>query len=928
MPHQTLKLIPGVDQNRTPTLNEAAISTTNLVRFVPDKQGQIALIQKLGGWTKYFSNTVGSIVRALWAWEDTNANTYLGLGQEGTGVDGNGLSVIYNGSRAVITPRTDTFNYLLPTASPIVIPVISASESSGIATIVFDGDYIFHTGETVTLSGFTPGAYNGTQTILATPAPTRSSFCFNITSGTGNATVVGTLSYSSQNGIITRAGDSSVDVNAYGSNVTNYDTVYIKTQIAVDGLVLFGTYNCTFLSGDQFRITSIDATGSPLPATSTVVSPGGGAVPTYTLTNTQSQIIVTLANHGYLVGDTFPAVVSTIAGGVTIYGNYNVASVVSTSQFTIIAGYTASTAPTITATWSGGVARVVYSGDYVFNLGDTVVVSGVSPSGYNTASTGSTVVDAADQVLVTNAVWSSGTATLTFSGDRTFQVGETIYVASVSPSGYNGTYTVTAKTDTTVSYALASNPGTFVSIGLIRGYVAYAVAVNPGAYTADGTVFSLVARMNGGEAKYEFYRTPAPLPLGVGYGIGGYGAGGYGTGVIPPATVQGTPITTIDWTLDNWGSIFMACPINGEIYTWAPGTGAVVASVISGAPTVNDGMFVAMPQRQVVAWGSTYSGIQDPLLVRWSDVNDYTQWISSITNQAGSYRIPRGSKIVGAIQGPQQGLLWTDIALWAMQYVGPPYVYQFNEIGTGCGMIARKGAASMNGVVYWMGQSQFFKLSGSGVEIIKCPVWDVIFQDLDRNYLYKIRAAANSRFGEIAWYYPTTNSNGEITKYVKYNVYLDQWDFGTLTRTAWINESVLGAPIGAGISSGSNYVYQHETSPDADGLPMASTFQTGYFAMQEGEMKVFVDQVWPDMKWGYYGGDQTAHVLMTFYVADYPTDTPRVYGPYTLTNTTQYITPRFRGRLMAINLQSSPTEVGTFWRIGGIRYRVEQDGKF
>ena len=928
MPHQTLKLIPGVDQNRTPTLNEAAISTTNLVRFIPDKQGQIALVQKLGGWTKYFSNTVGSIVRALWAWEDTNANTYLGLGQEGTGIDGNGLSVIFDGARQVITPRTDTFNYLLPSASPITFTIISATETSGVATVIFDGDYFFHTGEIVTLSGMTPAAYNGAQTVLATPAPTRSSFSFNIASGTGNATVVGSFTYASQNGIITRAGDSTVDINAYGSNVTDYDTVYIKTQVAVDGLVLFGTYPCTFLSGDQFRITSVDATGTALPATSTVVSPGGGAVPTYTMTDTQSQIIVTLANHGYEVGDTYSAVVATMAGGVEVYGNYNVASVISTSQFAVIAGTTASTAPTTAATWSGGIARVIYGGEYVFNLGDTVVIAGVSPVGYNTTSTGSAVIEAGDQVTVTNAVWSAGTATLTFIGDRDFQIGETIYVTNVVPSGYRGTYTVTGSTATTVSYAIASDPGTFSSSGFISGYVAYAVAVNPGAYATAGTVFNLVARMNGGEVQYEFYRTPAPLPLGVGYGVGGYGAGGYGTGVIPPSTVQGTPITVLDWSLDNWGSIFMSCPVGGAIYEWAPGTGAVVASIISGAPTVNDGIFVAMPQRQVIAWGSTYSGIQDPLLVRWSDVNDYSQWTATLTNQAGSYRIPRGSKIIGALQGPQQGLLWSDLAVWAMQYVGPPYVYQFNEIGTGCGLIARKAAATMNGVVYWMGQSQFYKLAGSGVEIIKCPVWDVIFQDLDRNSLYKIRAAANSRFGEVAWYYPTTTSGGEVEKYVKYNIYLDQWDFGTLTRTAWINESVLGAPIGAGIASSSYFIYQHETSPDADGLPMNSSFQTGYFAMQEGEMKVFVDQVWPDMKWGYYGGDQNAHVLMTFYVADYPTDTPRTYGPYTLTNTTQYITPRFRGRLMSIGLTSSLSETGTFWRLGGIRYRIEQDGKF
>jgi hypothetical protein len=263
--------------------------------------------------------------------------------------------------------------------------------------------------------------------------------------------------------------------------------------------------------------------------------------------------------------------------------------------------------------------------------------------------------------------------------------------------------------------------------------------------------------------------------------------------------------------------MLLACPLNGPIYEWSPSTNSAVATIITNAPPVNSGMFVAMPQRQVIAWGSTYNGIQDLLQIRWCDVDNYNSWTLSPTNQAGGYRIPKGSRIVQGIQGPQQGLIWTDLGVWAMQFVGLPYVYQFNEIGTGCGLIGRKAAASMNGVVYWMGQSQFFKLSGSGVEPIMCPVWDVIFQDLDTTNLDKIRVAPNSRFGEISWYYPTKSNGGEINAYVKYNIVLNQWDYGSLSRTAWINESVFGPPIGAGVLPGStnNFIVQHETSTDA-----------------------------------------------------------------------------------------------------------------
>ena len=152
-------------------------------------------------------------------------------------------------------------------------------------------------------------------------------------------------------------------------------------------------------------------------------------------------------------------------------------------------------------------------------------------------------------------------------------------------------------------------------------------------------------------------------------------AEGYGTGTVVTA-IPGAGIDAIDWTLDNWGQVLLACPDRAmavgktpfqPIYQWTPG--ASKATVITSAPPVNDGIFVAMPERQIIAWGSTQTGIQDPLLINWCDVGNYNQWIPLVTNQAGSFRIPKGSRIVGCIQGPQQGYQ-ADIDLWAMQY-GP-----------------------------------------------------------------------------------------------------------------------------------------------------------------------------------------------------------------------------------------------------------------
>lgn len=437
--------------------------------------------------------------------------------------------------------------------------------------------------------------------------------------------------------------------------------------------------------------------------------------------------------------------------------------------------------------------------------------------------------------------------------------------------------------------------------------------------------------MNGGLARFIYSFGQGVLPSGTGYGIGPYGGGGYGTGTaVTPSS--GPAIDADDWTLDNFGEILIACPDRDQpfqstpfqpIYQWDEG--AAQATIITNAPPVNDGIFVAMPQRQIVAWGSTQTGIPDPLLITWCDIGNFNQWIPTVTNQAGSYRIARGSKIVGCAQGPQQAIVWTDIDVWSMQYIGQPFVYSFNEIGTGCGLIARKAAASINGIYYWMGSSfQFYTLSGYGVQPLPCSVWDVVFQNLDTNNLQKIRVAVNSRFGEIQWFYPSiTGGTGEVDSYVKYNVYLNVWDVGALGRSAWVDQSVLGPPIGADPTT--LLLQQHEISNDADGVAMQPFFQSGFYAVAEGDVKAFVDWIWPDFKWGQVSQAQSATLQISFLVADYPGDTPQVFGPYSVTQATEYFYTRFRARLMAVKIASS--DLGSFWRIGAIRYRFAPDGK-
>jgi hypothetical protein len=839
MPHTTLKLHPGVDQNRTLALNEAAISTTQLVRFVPDKQG-LGLVQKLGGWQKFPNSTAsnsGPTTRALWAWQDTNAVSHLAVGNQST--------LSYAGTATV-------------SGSSVTLPASFTGGSPASSVNNFYVGWFITIGST----SYKITAYNGsTRVATVNVAPPAGSQSFTLVNPTLIVITNGQKSSISPQGrtssvapqFSTTVGSDVVQIYDANSNITDYDYVFIETQISVGGLFLFGLYRCSFVDPDRYTIQATNLDGTPQYATANVVN--GGVTPKFTFSPGQQYSDVYIPNNPYVVGDVFPVLVPTTIGDTTLYGNYTVSE----------------TNPPAVDTF-----RIFL------------------PNGANSVAT-------------TSTSGTGATAIIGFSATYKFLAGNTVIAANIDPAGYNGVYAITAATSNTVAY-LNATTGSMVSAGIL--------------FAVDGY-------LNDGNAYFQYYITPGPPTFGVGYGLGGYGAGGYGIGGSSPITPGGTPITATDWTLDNWGSILIACPVGGAIYSWSTDTVNGAATIINNSPIANDGIFVAMPQRQIVAWGSTFTGILDPLLIRWCDVNNYEEWTASLTNQAGSYRLPKGSKVVGCIQGPQQGLVWTDLGIWAMQYVGPPYVYQFNEIGTGCGLISRKAAASMNGTVYWMSQSQFYRLGGSGVEPIRCPVWDVIFQDLDTTNLNKIRIAPNSAFGEITWYYPTMSNGGEVSHYVKYNVVLDQWDFGALVRTSWINQSVFGPPIG----SDGTYIYQHETSKNADGSAMISSFQTGYFVLSEGEWKVFVDQIWPDMKWGYYDGTQNASVQITFYVADYPGDAVsapsggiRTYGPFTMTDATTFITPRFRGRLMSIKIQSS--DLNSFWRIGAMRYRFQQDGKF
>jgi hypothetical protein len=753
---------------------------------------------------------------------------------------------------------------------------------------------------------------------------------------------------------VTTAESTLVTVTDASFSPSTIDYVYYYTPVSVGGITLYGSYPIILGTGTTYKINADSAAiYSACSATSCTISTAGVLTVGGTITGVFGPGMT-------ITGGTTPAgtvIVSQLSGTTGAAGTYQVsvnpASAVTATTITgnVATSYAFSTlvgSSTVAVTFPNhnrGVGESIYVAQSVSVGGITV-----TPGNYLISSLGG--IPGTSQAAYTSQMFCisvSGSATSTAlpvyinSG----LIESYFFVAGGSvPSG--GGYGV-------VGYGIGGYGAGIPAVSTFTGSISLTTLTVAASPAPTGTL--LIGDIISGTGVAAGTKITA-------YGSGSGGAGTYTVGISQTvsstamtATIyqSGAPITATDWTLDNFGSYLVACPTGGAIYLYRPGGSLTTAQIVSEqTPLVNEGIFVAMPERQIVAYGSSFNLAPDPLNVRWSDAGDPTVWNGTATNQAGSYRLPSGSKIVSGIQGPQQGLLWTDIDLWAMQYVGLPFIYGFNKIGTNCGAISRKSVGTLSNTVYWMSQNQFFVLSPSGPVPLPCSVWDVVFQNLNLAYVQNIRCAVNSQFNEIMWFFPSSASaNGENDTYVKYNIVLQCWDHGSLGRSAWIDQSVLGPPIAAGTD---NWIYQHEVGFDApiNGVtaPMATNMQTGYFQLAEGDSMVFIDQIWPDFKFTNYSESSVpATVNFTIYYTNYPADATFQTGYYTgasgnypggtpastvqsltfpITSTTEYVSCRIRARFMAFSL-SNPTDnsgSGTFWRLGAVKYRFQPDGRY
>ena len=407
------------------------------------------------------------------------------------------------------------------------------------------------------------------------------------------------------------------------------------------------------------------------------------------------------------------------------------------------------------------------------------------------------------------------------------------------------------------------------------------------------------------------------------------------------------------WSQSNYGEDLIFNPRGGAIYYWAVNAnvntfdrGTAITPVSTGdasCPTVANLVMVSDASRFVIVMGTNDpTGVyattaQDPLQIRWSQQEDYTEWTPSPTNQAGDYRLSRGSEIVAAQQTRQEILVWTDAALYSMQYLGPPYVWGFQIMGDNLSIAGPNVVSVANNVTYWMGTDKFYMYSGR-VETLPCTLRQYVYQDINMIQSYQFFSSTNEGYNEIWWFYCSANSN-TIDKYVVFNHLERTWYYGTMGRTAWLDSPLREVPMAAGYNG--QLIY-HETGND-DGTtnpasPIEAYCQSSDFDIGDGHNFGIVWRIIPDVT---FDGSNSASPSLDFTVrprqnpgANYGTsDSPTITSgnnyigqrTYNVQQFTEYAYVRIRGRQMAFKISSN--DLGVAWQLGTPRLDVRPDGR-
>ena len=561
---------------------------------------------------------------------------------------------------------------------------------------------------------------------------------------------------------------------------------------------------------------------------------------------------------------------------------------------------------------------------YYINLGggynDITPIRATTTNGITfSATNGSSIITATDSshgATEGDFVTISGAATL--GGNITADVLNQEYQIDTVPSA--NTYTFTARTVSTIA-----------SITTTSG-------LNPTTVTANSSDSG-----NGGAGVDGAYQQTVGLDTsvtGTGWGAGVWGRGTWNSS----SSLSVVGATLRIWSHDNFGEDLIINARDSNIFYWDKTNGvstrAVALSSLTdseSAPTIAKKVIVSDRDRHIIAFGCDPEGAigtQDPLLIRFSSQESNIEWAAKATNTAGDLRLGSGSEIVTAIETRQQILVFTDVSLHSMQFLGPPFTFGINALSENITIAGPLSAIAVEDMVFWMGQNEFYVYAGA-VQRLPCTVRDYVFNDFNENQIEKVTASTNSAFSEVWWFYPSSDSD-ECDRYVIYNYQQKIWYFGNLARTVWLDRGIENLPIAA---STDHYLYFHETGFD-DGstdpvTAISAHIESSQIDVGDGDSFSFVKKIIPDLTFRQSTAT-SPKAIFTVKTRNFPgeaylqSDVKDITRSVAASSTvieqfTNQVNLRLRGRSIALKIAS--TNTGVAWRLGSPRIDVKPDGR-
>ena len=526
--------------------------------------------------------------------------------------------------------------------------------------------------------------------------------------------------------------------------------------------------------------------------------------------------------------------------------------------------------------------------------------------------------------------------TTTSAGDVTFSATNGSSSITVTDTAHGAvlndfvTFSGAASLGGNITAAVLNQEYQIVSITNNNSYVITAKDTSGSTVTANSSDSG-----NGGSSVVGAYQINVGLDVYI--DSSGFGSGTWNSGTWGGNTALTDSNQLRLWTHDHFGEDLLINVRGGGIYYWDESSGvtsrAVELSSLSGsnlAPTKGSQVLVSETDRHIIVLGadpivgSSRSGISDPMLIAFSDQESATEFEPLLTNTAGDLRLSEGSKIIGGVKARQEVLVWTDTALYSMQFIGPPFTFGLNLINNASGLISPNGAVVAPNGVFWMGYDNFYVYTGN-VQKLPCTVLSYVFDDLNSSQAHKFFGFTNTEFDEVGWFYCSADSI-EIDRYVVFDYADKVWTYGQISRTAWLDQGTVDYPR----ATADNYLYQHEFGYNDDGNPMTDVFiESSDFDIGDGDQFAFIRRIIPDVRFlNNSNGGQVNIVLKT---RNFPGESLSTSSTNAISGSTTQSHVRARGRKAVVRLESDDDDTNanddTGWRLGLLRMDIQNDGR-